>query len=121
MSVQGPDLRSAYEAMQRSVDAPQAELPKTPPSTYGVERWRALVSAYFPTEVVDQVLRVMTCESSGNPSAFNGANYGLMQINAVHAAKVNGPLSRLYEPEENLRVAAIIWRDQGWGPWSCKP
>jgi len=81
--------------------------------------WRALVSRYdWP---IDEALRVMGCESSGYADAYNAGNYGLMQINAVHAAKVDGALERLFEPEENLRVAYIIWRDQGWAPWACRP
>jgi hypothetical protein len=60
-------------------------------------------------------------ESTGNPNAFNAGNYGLFQINAVHAAKVGGPLEWLFDPAVNVRVAYQIWSDQGWGPWACRP
>ena len=96
-------------------------IPPPPQTVPNVERWRSLVEQYFPAHAVEEALRVMTCESGGDPHAYNAGNYGLMQISYVHAAKVNGSLSRLFEPEENLRVAAIIYADSGWIPWSCRP
>jgi len=69
-----------------------------------------------------EALAVMACESSGDPNAYNAGNYGLMQINQVHAARVGGNLEALYDPETNLAVAYAIWLDHGgWGPWACKP
>lgn len=86
----------------------------------GVEQWRELVSQY-PWNA-DEALRVMACESGGDPNAIGGANYGLMQINAVHQQKVrDGDLASLFDPAENLRVAALIYADQGWSPWACRP
>lgn len=86
---------------------------------YEVEQWRGLVSGYsWP---VEEALAVMDCESRGQPSATGGANYGLFQINAVHAGRVAGDLQALYDPATNIRVAYEIWSDQGWAPWACKP
>lgn len=86
---------------------------------YGTEQWRGLVSAYGWS--IDEALAVMDCESRGQPNATGGANYGLFQINAVHAARVGGDLQALYDPATNIRVAYEIWSDQGWAPWACKP
>ena len=69
----------------------------------------------------DEALAVMMCESSGHADAFNAGNYGLFQINAVHAARVGGDLQSLFDPAVNVRVAYEIWSDQSWIPWACKP
>lgn len=61
------------------------------------------------------------CESSLNPAAYNAGNYGLYQINAVHAARVGGDLASLFDPAVNVRVAYEIWAEQSWIPWACKP
>lgn len=64
--------------------------------------------------------RVMLCESSGDARAYAAGNYGLMQISYVHAARVGGDVTRLYNPEVNLQVAYEIWMEQGWNPWGCR-
>jgi soluble lytic murein transglycosylase-like protein len=66
---------------------------------------------------------VAYCESRFDPAAVSpdGANFGVMQVNKIHAAKVGGDLALLLEPKINLEVAHQIWLDQGWKPWSCKP
>jgi len=64
----------------------------------------------------------MGCESTGDPSAYNMGNYGLFQINSVHAWRVDGNLETLFNPEVNVRVAYEIYLDNGgWGSWACKP
>lgn len=68
--------------------------------------------------------RIAQCESGLRANAVgyntNGTrDSGLMQINSVHKAKVNGNIDALLDPETNLRVAATIYRAQGWGPWTC--
>ena len=65
-----------------------------------------------------QALAVMRCESTDNPHAYAAGNYGLFQINAIHARRVRGGLDALYDPRENVRVAHEIWREQGWRPWA---
>jgi hypothetical protein len=86
----------------------------------GPARWEWLVSRYrWP---VAEALSVLSCESRGDPAAYRAGNYGLFQINSIHAWRVGGKLASLFEPETNVRVAYDIWRDNaGWGPWACKP
>lgn len=60
-------------------------------------------------------------ESSGDPSAIYGANYGLFQVNAVHSWRVGGDVGALLDPEVNVMIAYQIWSEQGWAPWSCRP
>lgn len=68
----------------------------------GVAQWRGLASEIFPAENVERLLRVMTCESGGNPNATGGAGErGLMQIHPIHADST-------YDPRGNLAAAARI-------------
>src|SRR5690554_2278533 len=48
----------------------------------GVEQWRPLVEAHFPTDAVDRMLCLMWHESRGNPSARNpnSTATGLLQV-----------------------------------------
>lgn len=61
--------------------------------------------------------RVMLCESSGNPDAYKADNFGLLQINAVHAPLVGGDPSAFYDPEINVRIAHQLWLASGMRPW----
>jgi len=61
--------------------------------------------------------RIMLCESTANPRALAGGNYGLMQINAIHSAMVGGDLNALYDPETNVRIAYALYSASGWQPW----
>jgi soluble lytic murein transglycosylase-like protein len=91
-----------------------------PAARAGPARWESLVSRYrWP---VAEALSVLSCESRGDPAAYRAGNYGLFQINSIHAWRVGGKVASLFDPETNVRVAYDIWRDNaGWGPWACKP
>lgn len=87
-----------------------------------VEQWRGLVAAHFPADQVDKALRVMACESGGNPSADNprSSARGLFQILAsLWAPHYGVSAEALYDPTLNTRLAADIWHNYGWGAWSC--
>ena len=60
-------------------------------------------------------------ESTGDPNAYSGGNYGLYQINAIHAARVGYDLGRLFDPATNIGVAYGLWLERGWQPWACRP
>ena len=83
----------------------------------GVEQWRTLVAAYFPADQVEKALRVMGCESGGNPNAHNpsGAS-GLFQLMPIWWAGKFDP----YNPEANVAAAAALWASSGWAPWVCQ-
>lgn len=72
---------------------------------------------------VDDALSVLSCESDGDDTAVSNGNYGLFQINAIHAWRVGGDLSLLLDPAVNVAVTCAIWLDWGdsWEPWACKP
>ena len=48
-------------------------------------------------------------------------DYGLMQVNSIHADMVGGNLESLRDPNVNMRVAYGIYRGAGYRftPWSA--
>ncbi len=93
----------------------------------GVERWRPLVAAYFRPSDVDRALRIMACESGGNPNAKNPGSSasGLFQHLGKYwparsaAAGYSG--ESIYDPTANVATAAWL-RDQpgGFDHWMCR-
>lgn len=88
-----------------------------------VEQWRGLVEGYFG-EYTDEALRVIACESGGNPSAYNpsGAS-GLFQVMPNWQRKFGGDL---FDPANNVRIAKILFDDGAsrgwrWSHWVCQP
>lgn len=80
-----------------------------------VEQWRGLVSAYFSD--VDRALCLMSYESGGNPNAKNPSSgaAGLFQVMPFWWEHYGGDR---YDPETNVRVASLIYQQQGWNAWS---
>lgn len=86
-----------------------------------VEGWRPLVAGYFPADQVDRALCIIWHESRGNPNADNPTSSatGLFQVLAsLWAPHYGVTTAQLYNPETNTRIAAAIWRSQGWWAWS---
>jgi peptidoglycan hydrolase CwlO-like protein len=97
-----------------------------------VERWRALVQAYFPSSRVDEALAVLQCESLGDADAYNpysGAS-GLYQFLpstwASSSPKAGFSGASPFDAEANIGTAAWLanrYQELGqgfWSPWSCR-
>lgn len=87
----------------------------------GVEQWRGLVADYFGSET-DLALRVMKCESRGDPNAQNrrSSAAGLFQIlKGTWQAFSPYPWGDRYHPRANVHTAKRIRDGQGWQAWSC--
>jgi hypothetical protein len=99
---------------------PQPVVTPAPGSPLSAEQIQALVCSYaWPC---DEALRVMWCESGGRPSAIGrGANYGLFQMNQVHARRIPEFWTSWMDPVKNIEWAYQLWLRQGWRPWGCKP
>ena len=97
-----------------------------------VESWRPAVARYFPSDLVEDALAIMACESRGDPSAVNttlGAA-GLYQFLpgtwavASSGAGVSG--SSALDGEANIAAAAWLadyYRSRTgdpWRPWGCR-
>jgi transglycosylase-like protein with SLT domain len=100
-----------------------------PPS---VERWRPLVQQFFPGNRVEEALRIIDCESNGDPNAYNpysGAS-GLFQFLpstwASTAPKAGYGGSSVFDPEANTASASWLanrYEELGqyyWRAWSCR-
>jgi soluble lytic murein transglycosylase-like protein len=88
-----------------------------------VEQWRPALDAYaWP---VDTALRVIACESLGDPDAVNpssGAS-GLFQVMPyLHQWRVwrlFGEWRSLRDPWVNIAIAFELWEIGGWAPWTA--
>ena len=110
------------------------DCPPPPPHTHpirvltysaGVEQWRPLVAQYFRADDVNIALRIMRCESGGNPDALGkDKDSGLFQhlqrywVERSSAAGWAG--ASIWDPEANVAVAAWLRDSPGrWGHWTC--
>ena len=94
--------------------------------TWAVERWRPVVATYFPADRVDWALRIMACESHGDPEAKNpnSSASGLFQ----HLARLWPDRVRaagwkdadVFDPFANVAVAAWLLENGGPSHWVCK-
>lgn len=86
--------------------------------------WHAFKERGASDEQVQQAIRVANCESTLRAGAISpgGGNWGLFQINTIHRGRVEAMGHRwddMLKGYENARVAADIWAEQGWRPWTC--
>lgn len=127
-------LHKADTAFQQAVNEAEAA-ERRRAALAGVETWRPLVEQYFPGDRVEEALRVMRCESGGNPDAVHAESdaSGLFQFLAgtwTFASIRSGfPGASRFDAEAN--VAAASWlvaysirtaHPRGaWGHWVCQP
>lgn len=83
----------------------------------------AASSAGFPPAQLDMAVAIAGAESGYNPTATNhntngSTDYGLWQINSVHANLLGGHDWR--DPAQNAWMAYQVWQAAGgsWTPWS---
>ena len=68
----------------------------------------------------------MMAESGGNPTAYRdeslnpggGKDMGLFQINSKWHPEAWAGTNDMYNPEHNIREAARIFKESGWGQWT---
>jgi hypothetical protein len=85
------------------------------------ERWRPLVSLYFPPDEVETALCIIGHESNGDPEADNPTSSarGLFQVlGSLWAPHYRVAHADLDDPIINTRIAVDIWEDYGWWAWS---
>lgn len=87
--------------------------------------------ARFGPDVAEQAIRVAGCESTGdetgqrlNPQAVNGPHAGLFQLSRTYhearATRLGFTWAQMFEPGPNIAVAADIFGESRWGPWTCR-
>ena len=112
--------------MHRSLSASRISAHPIPlPGFRPVEEWRSLVSSYFAPSDVDKALRVISCESGGDPNAQNASSgaAGLFQhiprYWAERAVSVGLPGASIFDPVANVAAAAYLVYTEGWSPWAA--
>ena len=126
-SLESDDWRPMVEAPTTTVATPSPRVlaPAPAPAPRPVEEWRALVSAYFAPEHVDLALKIISCESGGDPNAQNPSSgaAGLFQhIPRYWEARVAGagiPGASIFDPIANVAASAYLAYTDGWGHWSA--
>lgn len=91
-----------------------------------VEQWRPLVQTYFSPDDVDWAMRVMGCESGGNPDAKNPRSTasGLFQhlgsLWPGRSSAAGWAGSSIFDPTANVAVAAwLVYQGGGKGHWNA--
>jgi len=90
-----------------------------------VEQWRPLVERWFDADEVETALRVMACESGGDPNAVNvrsgaaGLFQHLPKYWPERSRKAGWEGADIFDPEANIAVAAWLQRTGGWRHWVC--
>jgi hypothetical protein len=97
---------------------PPPPVPAVPPPAPG--SIEAIICSHpWPCQ---EALAVAACESGLHPTSIGGGrNYGLFQINAVHAGRFPGFWDLWSDPATNASWAYQIWSGRGWQAWGCKP
>lgn len=118
-----PEAPAAEVPLVRASTSPRIVAP--PPAPRPVEEWRALVSAYFAASDVDKALRVISCESGGDPNAqnlYSGAA-GLFQhiprYWETRSAAIGLAGASIFDPVANVSAAAWLVYTVGWEPWAA--
>lgn len=93
----------------------------------GVEQWRTLVEATFPADRVEWAMRVMACESGGNPLAQHPGSRasGLFQFLPSTWERIIRPnlgftAEQVWDPASNIAAATWLLATEGAGQWVCK-
>ena len=126
-----PGCRLAFEGatcaptvVAGGLDVPFDAYDLVPDEISALSDWRPLVTQFFEPHHVDRALRIIRCESGGNPAAKNPASTasGLFQHLASMwpersvAAGWSG--SDVFDPVANVAVAAwLVYDFGGWAHW----
>ena len=92
-------------------------------ANYGVcGEWHDLaLSVGWPALEWPRLAYVLYRESRCTPSAWNGADAGLSQINRIHKEWLSqmgwSYPDDMFDPKNNLTFAYRLWTTSGWKPW----
>jgi hypothetical protein len=108
------------EFLERTAPPPAVVAPSpVSVAVTGVERWRPMVEWFWDEPDTSRMLRIMHCESRGDPSAYHPRTgvKGLFQIHPLWQKPWPGDY---YDPWTNAAVAYQVWLEQGYWAWVCK-
>ncbi len=111
-------------AIAGGLDLPVTYADLIPDPITSLEDLRPLVAAFFEPRHVNLALRVIRCESRGNPTAKNPTSSasGLFQhLGSLwdgRAAKAGWEGADVFDPVANVAVAAwLVYEGGGWSHW----
>jgi hypothetical protein len=114
-----PDAGTVCPALRAT--GPETLIPRDPA---GAEDWRPLVAAFFMPEDVDRAIRVIQCESKGDPWAKNprstasGLFQHLRSMWPPRAADAGYAGADVFDPVANVATAAwLVYEGGGWSHW----
>jgi soluble lytic murein transglycosylase-like protein len=122
-----PDLEepSGSAPAKRAIQAQPAATSRNPLAPRNVEIWRPLVEVHFAPSDVERALRVIGCESSGDPNAKNprSSASGLFQhlgrFWPERSTKAGLTGADIFDPSSNIAVAAwLVYEGGGWSHWN---
>jgi hypothetical protein len=106
------------------LDVPASPYDLVPAEVASVQDWRPLVELYFRPEHVDRALRIIACESRGDPAARNprssatGLFQHLARLWPSRAAAAGWEGASITDPVANVAVAAwLVYEGGGWSHW----
>jgi hypothetical protein len=81
----------------------------------------------FGLDVAEQAVRIAGCETGGtyNPAVVNSSGHtGLFQLapryHTARAQRLGFTWDQMREARPNALVAADLYAEQGWRPWTCR-
>lgn len=122
-----PDLLSTY--LKRTgwePWRPPVRVAASPPTNRvygpGIEQWRTLIETHFAPEDAAWAMRVMDCESKGDPYVDNpySSASGLFQFLDSTWAFTPYANQSVYDPVANVAAAAWLFYTEGPHHWVCK-
>ena len=87
-----------------------------------VEYWRPMVIAAATQYGMDatKMMRIMSCESSGNALASNGNHFGLFQYLSSTWRAVGGSDNSIFDGPTQIELTAKYMAAHGTNAWQCK-
>ncbi len=111
-------------AVAGGLDVPVDSYDLVPDVITTLDDWRPLVARYFEPRDVDRALRVIRCESRGNPgvknptSSASGLFQHLARLWPERSSKAGWAGSDVFDPVANVAVAAwLVYEGGGWSHW----
>jgi len=120
-----PEVHSS--AVQLLKPLPQVKLAsytELQPIQLGCAAYKPLIAKYgWNTQIAFAIMRAenVSCNPSIDNSGLNrdgSVDYGLFQINSIHADMVGGNLESLRDPATNIATAYKVYAARGWNAWS---
>lgn len=109
-----------------ALDVPMTIRDLVPQDVTSVEDWRPIVAEFFRPADVSRALRILRCESRGDPRAKNPVSTasGLFQhLGSAwthRSARAGWEGADIFDPVANAAVAAwLVYEGGGWSHWNA--